>query len=204
MCPEDGDLLTAKLRAKFPRLRFVPFDYQRVWDGGERRLRRPDELALDYLDACHHRDHLLIVGWVEPEGWSPLWVDPSETGVYRILNEPEEKAVFSCAHLPPSCPQSYQVGEQSIWELEQDSPARRRFFGQVRRVVMSFCTDWLLHIDPETGEPMAGLRNFSLWMGPHAAEWCRQHPLRNYMRLRPPPPGSPPDPRKTTGKPLRP
>ncbi len=205
MVAADGDILTGLLLRKFPSMRFVPSEYCVIFDERRlRRMRRADELELTYLPACHHPDHYHVQGWLVPEGWSPIWVGPFENGGYRIVNKPEAHITFGGIEEIRTDSNQMTRSEGSIWEWTMKSKERLRLFGQVKRLVQSFCTDWLLHVDPDTGLPKAGLKNFATWMGPHAAEWCRQHSLRSFEGLRPPPPGAPPDPRKTTGKPLRP
>ena len=201
MLPEDGDILTERLRAKFPTIRFLPLGYSSVQESRHNsRPKRYDELGIDYLPGCHDERHFAVKAWVEPEGWTPFWIGPNEEGYYRIINEPESRVVIQGIGKPVSD----ELGYDMIWEWTSESAERKRFFGQVKRVVTSFCTDWLWCFDPKTGLERNGLKNYNFWMGPHAVEWCNQHPLRHCDRLRPPPPGSPPDPRRTGGRPVSP
>jgi hypothetical protein len=173
--------------------------------GAERPDLPPIELGdrvswtIHYVDdTWRNEDIWQIYAWIEPPGWRPRWAVDPNFGSWMILNIPETSFIVQRGSFNPKLPQdsSYKSSDPSKFERrislggsslvgdyyphQQD---KRRWLGQIRRMIMKQTTNVLTYVDLETLAVTARMHKGALdRAGRHAIDWVRAHPRHIFNR----------------------
>lgn len=136
----DERAFSRALVEKFPGLRFLREDYSAI-DIGEwgRRERGPDELDIEYYDSLAERH--MKRGWIEPDGWKPLWRGPNREGVYTIANPPRLEFHYQPGGLPYSGPKTDFHDGQIYGGYRRGDKEHLSFINAVIRLSEKFTCD---------------------------------------------------------------
>jgi len=112
---KDADAFWDALRAEFPAIRVLPWDFEEPWldhkaseeqrslikagklppDTPRQVMRHPGKDSLPYLPSLGGAV-LPSTVWIEPPGWRPRWSPaPNREGVYTIINRPRLQFEFT-------------------------------------------------------------------------------------------------------------
>lgn len=180
---EDEAEIEARLRAKFPNVRFVEYDYwqdEEVWRKERRTVyRQPPDLLVPYLPSLvgHERRFSTRI-WLEPEGWEPDWQIWPQSG------DDEGRPLWRLFNMPPSLrllhshPRDGNLSRGSLDASMLRGDAAHMSF--VRAVGRLFKRDAITLYDmayDDTGRTGYTGRKTGTWTLPAAKAWCEADPL---------------------------
>lgn len=181
LLPEDADEFSDILRAKFPDVRFLHYNYWRGYSDDSGHVQRPPSLVVPYYDSLGDPGERWFLVWLEPEGWKPIWTGPNEYDIYVIANEPRLQVSFDRGGIPRLDPTWF--AESRMWVIyERDDKEHLRFINQVWRLIDKFCERALIKVDPRTGETRGEPIRGGLRYGPRLVEWFREDPRRHFRQ----------------------
>ncbi len=177
------------LRAHFPDIRFVDFEYWRL------RLpkapyyinREPPNLQVSYCSSLADFANDRFRVWREPVGWRPNWAGPNEHGVYPLTNMPRVHFVFERGR-GANRPTSKVLHCGRIWAYyDVGDREHLQFLNQVWRLSAKLSSNIVQRVDRDTQEPLGLPGRDPVWIGKHAAQWCLEDPRRTIDENRRPP-----------------
>lgn len=174
---EDEAALMDALQGRFAGLRALPYDYWNIALPGKKRQRKrkPSELQLEYLENTADWDRAVQLRfWLEPAGWTPEWAGPNRNGIYYVSNAPHMQ--FRYVRQVPCYERNRNVREGNIDGFYEDGDREKlSFLNAVMRIVGKLSSNIVDVYDNETRALRWPALRTILWVGDHAADWCRGH-----------------------------
>lgn len=204
---EDVALFAAALEARYPRIRFVPYEYWNEQEkGGSGDDRRAPEINYRRtLTSPGSSKGYMCRAWLEPEGWRPVWSLPGERGYRFVENMPR----LSFTWFTPLLHQGswFDDNGRSVLNLgkvaahyQEGDKEHLAFIRAVWRMIAQLSTNtvpWCYH-DLAAGEVKGPYLANSNWIGHEAMRWVREDPRRCFFHRHRPhdaiPPASGNDP----------
>ena len=172
----DERAFSRALVEKFPGLRFLEYDYWNIEpDEGRIRKRGPDELEIAYCNSL--ADGFIMRGWVEPDGWKPVWRGPNRRCIYTIVNEPRLLFRYVSGGTPIPGPKTRFRGGSLDGGYRRGDKEQLRFLNAVIRLSGKFASN--THDFHVSHEDRWNRDQWSmLWIGHDLLRWASEDESR--------------------------
>jgi hypothetical protein len=181
---EDEADVEVRLRAKFPNIRFVQYEYwqdEEIWLAEQRKVfRQPPDLFVPYLPSLAAEDgrHATRI-WLEPEGWEPDWQIWPESG------DDESRPLNRLFNMPPSFrllhtrPRNGDLRHSSIdATILRGDKAHLSFVQAAARIFKRNAVTQYDVVYDDTGKVRFANQRVTMWTGQAAQAWCAADPVR--------------------------
>lgn len=184
----DADDFSDLLRADFPDIRFVDYEYWLLPGPPAYVNREPPNLQVPYRPSLADPAEWRFRVWREPEGWQAVWSGPNKDGLYFITNKPTVQFVFERGCIYEGTPTVLHCGR--IWAYyDADDREHLQFLNKVWRLSAKLSSNIIQFVDRDTKLPVESPGRGPVWIGRHAAQWCLEDSRRTIdERVRPPDP----------------
>jgi hypothetical protein len=173
----DERAMAAALREKFPDLRFAHFDPYDWFRRQGRELAGPSELDYPFIEDPSSSEEWRFTVARFPSGWVPEWSGPNLLGSYSIANEPRLSFVYEKSRWRKDGHGFESPRDGRVWAYYRaDDAEHKAFLSAVWRVLTKIASNKFDWYDPQTLHFGGHVQKDGfIWIGHHAAAWCRGH-----------------------------